>query len=114
MPEQLPFHPEQPSHRYTMPLDGVQYDIRLTYRERTSSWYLDLWDENGRPLVLGRRLSPNWGPTVGVLTAGPPGKLFVFGEDPYARDEIELWYFTAAELAAEPDPNVSTLRVVLA
>lgn len=100
MPEKLPFLHDIPCHRYTVPLDGALYEVRLTYRERTGSWYLDLWDPLGAPLLLGRRLSPNWSPQGGVITDGPPGLLAVFGRDPYERDEIELWYFTEAELAA--------------
>jgi len=100
MPERLPFAHDLPAHTYTVALDGVQYEIRLVYRARTASWYLDLRDDLGAALVLGRRLSPNWSPVAGVITNGPPGVILVTGADPYARSEIELWYFNAAEIEA--------------
>jgi hypothetical protein len=106
MPLKMPFFHDQPAHRYTVPLDGVQYEVRLTYRERTASWYLDLWDEQGGELLKGRRLSPNGSPQGGVITDGPPGVIVAFGRDPYDRYEIELWYYTEAEIeAARPAPG---------
>ena len=99
MPVRLPIFSEVPAHTYTIALDGVQYEIRLVYRARTASWYLDLRDENGVELVLGRRLSPGSSPTGGVIVDGPPGVIAPFGADPYDRHELELWYFEAAELA---------------
>lgn len=111
MPERMPFFHDVPSHRYTVALDGVQYEVRLVYRARTASWYLDLRDEQGADLVLGRRLSPGASPVSGLITNGPPGALVAFGADPYARNELELWYFTEAELAAEPDAEVELLPV---
>lgn len=113
MPQRLPITTEIPAQRYSVALDGVQYGVRLVYRERTASWYLDLRDEQGVPLVLGRRLSPGWSPVHGMITAGPLGSLFVFGSDPYDRHEIELYYFTAAELAAVPTDESALLPVEL-
>lgn len=115
MPERMPFFHDVPSHRYTVTLDGVQYEVRLVYRARTASWYIDLLDEDGVELVLGRRLSPSWSPVSGVITDGPPGKIVAFGDDPYDRFEIELWYFTAAEIeAAELEAaSVATLPIEL-
>lgn len=112
MPLRLPFFHDLPAHRYTVALDGAQYEVRLTYRDRTASWYLDLWDSSGAAVVLGRRLSPGWSPQGFVTSSGPPGLLFVFGKDPYARDEIELWYVTAAELV-ELRPSPETLLPVV-
>ena len=113
MPVKLPLYSEQPCHKYTVALDGVQYQVRLTYRDRTASWYLDLWDEQGAAIVLGRRLSPGWSPQGFVTAAGPPGLLYVFGRDPYARDELELLYFSQAELEALRPAESELLPVVL-
>jgi hypothetical protein len=114
MPQRMPFFHDVPAHRYTVTLDGVQYEVRLVYRARTASWYLDLRDEQGVELVLGRRLSPGSSPVGGVITNGPPGKLVAFGADPYDRDEVELWYFTEAELAAEPGEEAERLPIEIA
>ena len=116
MPQRLPFAHDLPAQRYTVALDGAQYEVRLVWRARTASWYLDLADADGRWLVRGRRLSPAWSPHAGLITDGPPGILFVAaGTDPYARDEIELWYLTAEERAAVPPLQAaSSLPVELA
>jgi hypothetical protein len=97
MAVRLPFFHDLPAHRYTVTLDGEQYEVRLVYRARTAAWYLDLADGDGEWLVRGRRLSPGSSPAAGVL--GLPGKLGVFAADPYDRHEIELWYVTAEEIA---------------
>lgn len=103
---------ENPSHRYTTPLEGVQYEFRLTYRDRTASWYLDMWDAQGNLLLAGRRLSPNWSPQRGMITNGPPGGLFAVGSDPYARDEIELWYLEAAECVPVEETDTGLIVLV--
>ena len=106
MPERLPIYTDLPAQSYTVALDGTQFGIRLVYRARTASWYLDLLDELGTPIALGRRLSPNSSPIPGGTPNSPPGRLVVFGPDPYARTDVELWYFTEAEVAAfAPDPG---------
>lgn len=108
----LPFFHEQPAHHYSIALEGVQYEVRLVWRARTGSWYLDLRDEQGEPIVLGRRLSPSWSPALGV-TEGPPGTFYVFGRDPYDRFELELWYFDSAELAEAVTPAADLPPVAL-
>ncbi len=98
MAERLPFFPEQPANDYTITLDGVQYQVFLTYSSRRASWYLTLLDENGATLVSGRRLSPGFSPLPGRLVGGPPGSLSAEGSDPYARAEVFLRYVDLAEL----------------
>jgi hypothetical protein len=112
MPVRLPIATELPAHTYTVALDGVQYQVRLVWRERRASWYLDLLDADGNALVRGRRLSPLWSPVSGMISNGPPGILFATGLDPYDRHEIELWYLTAAERAARPAPEADDGIVV--
>lgn len=105
MPLRLPLVADLPEHSYTIALDGVQYEFRLVYRDRTASWYLDVFDEDGAALMLGRRLSPSFTPNE-VVPELPPGVLFVTGADPYARDEIELIYLTEAEVIASRTETV--------
>lgn len=103
---------DQPQHRQTVTLDGTEYQIRLTYRRRLASWYMDLYDAEGTAIALGRRLSPGWSPINGVIAeGGPPGLFLVKGVDPYKRDEVELYYIPLAQIPA-PAPS-GELRVVL-
>jgi hypothetical protein len=112
--EKLPFFQDQPAHRYTVTLDGVQYQVRLVWRARTASWYLDLADQDGTWLLRGQRLSPGSSPQFGLVAGGPPGVLWVFGLDPYPQqDGIELWYVGADELDAAAPPAADLLPVAL-
>lgn len=99
MAEFLPFFPDAPDISYGVVLDGVQYLIRLVWRTRTASWYLDLSLADGSPLLRGRRLSPGTTLNEGLALEGPPGWLVADGADPYGRGEVRLLYFSGAEVA---------------
>jgi len=92
-----------PQHTQTVELGGLEYRLRLTYRHRLESWYLDLYERDGTPLALGRRLTPQFGPLLGLsIPDGPPGKFIVVGDEPYERDDLGdsllLVYVTPDEL----------------
>lgn len=111
MAVKLPLFSDLPAQRYTIALEGVQYEVRLVWRERTGAWYLDLADQQGAWLLRGRRLSPGSSLNLGLITDGPPGALTAVGADPYAQGELELWYLDAAELAAAAvDPTALPVR----
>lgn len=114
MPVSLPIQHAIPAQRFTVVLEGVTYLVRLVYRARTASWYLDLADETGAWLLRGRRLSPGSSPQAGLITNGPPGAFAVSAADPYDRHEIELWYFEESELLAAAPVDDDPLPVELA
>jgi hypothetical protein len=96
---------DQPCHKQTVTLGGVQFQVRLTWRRRCGAWYLDLWAQDGTALALGRRISPGWGPLLGLsIPNGPAGYLFVRGSDPYGRDalgdDVRIAFYTTEEIAA--------------
>lgn len=100
--------PAVPSHIQTVTLGGRQYRIRCTYRERTASWYVDLFDRDGNPIATGRRMSPGWALLSAVgLPGAPEGVLYVRGADGYSRDELgrslRLVFYPTSELPAPPD-----------
>ena len=99
MPSRLPLFHDVPAHSYSVVLDGVTYQIRMVYRERRRSWYVDIRDQDGDPIVLGRRLSPHWSPDKDVSVDGPAGLLVAIGPEPYGRHGVDLWYYTTEELA---------------
>lgn len=94
------------SQRYNLALGEVSYQVRLTWRPRTASWYLDLWKADGTGIALGRRLSPKWGPLAGLTLADAPAGyvLGVLGPDGYTKadlgDSLVLMAHEVAELAA--------------
>lgn len=89
---EIPITHEQPQHPARVELDGTEYRVRLTYRARLEAWYLDLYTADETPLALGRRLSPGGLPARVVVDGGPPGLLYVPGDDPYDRDALRLLY----------------------
>lgn len=99
MPQSLPIFTNIPDHRYTAPLDGAQFEFRYVWRARLGAWRVSIHDANGVALLTSRRLSPQTNVFEGVVGA-PPGVLTVSAADPYDRHEIELLYYTAAEIAA--------------
>lgn len=110
--------PTLPASLQTVTLEGAQYQLRLTWRHRCQAWYLDLFTLAGVPLVLGRRLSPGWSPTMGlVIEDGPGGYLYVRGRDSYAREDLgatlRLLYYTAAEVAAVAEASDAGVAVDL-
>jgi hypothetical protein len=109
----------QPQQSQIVTLGGVQFQARFTYRTRCRAWYFDLYTSDGTPLALGRRLSPGWGPLLGLsIPDGPAGYLFVRGADPYNREalgeDLRVVFYTSEEIAAlveeedEPVVEVTT------
>lgn len=107
-----------PQHVGRVEIGGVRLRLRLTFRARTRSWYLDIEREDGTAIVLGRRLSPGWGPLFGIpIDDGPAGFLYVRGPDPYEREDLGatlLLVFSPSTDAPEPtpDPEAPTITIV--
>ena len=90
---------------FRMELNGIRLQFRMTFRERTKSWYLDMFESNGDPLMLGKRLSPFWSPTFGAarISGLIEGSIFVRGNEGYKQEdlsrELDVWYIPKADLA---------------
>jgi hypothetical protein len=114
----LPAFPALPAHTMTLTLGGAQYVVRLVWRDRTQGWYFDLYGIDETPIVQGRRLSPGWGPLLGLMAPLPSfgGQLVVVGLDRYAQADLgpgralQVLYITDAEIAAatpKADPEAA-------
>ncbi len=55
LPPQTPERVE-PRYDYDVELGGVLYRLELIWRDRTESWYVNLYDSDDEPLILGQRL----------------------------------------------------------
>ncbi len=120
MPLRLPVLAGFPAHRYTIQIGPTTVVVRLVWRDRPAAWYLDIYDQDGvTPLSLGRRLSPGWGPLLGLGARLPDlgGVIIVGGADPYRQADVgpglpvEVLWFSDAEIAAlapavDPDAAV--------
>lgn len=83
----LPGVPGEAWHSYPITLDGGVYLVVQTYRERTDSWYLDLYDSAGTLLAGGRRLSPGRFP-LHWFGLDIPGEFIVGGTDEFTRYDL--------------------------
>ena len=104
MPKTITQRADLRKNRQRVELDGTEYRITLTWRQRTRGWYMDLYDREGDPIAVGRRLVPGWSPTSGFVDDRlPPGAFVVAGPGEYQRDDLgerlRLLYYTASELA---------------
>jgi len=91
MGQEIRGFPRFPKHSQTVTLGSRRYRIELTWRQRASSWYMSLFDSDGNPLALGRRLSARVAPIANVgfdVDVAPSGNLFIRGADGYIRDAL--------------------------
>ena len=125
MAETVQTFPDQFAILITMTWGDRQIDVRFTWRERQGSWYIDLFEDDGTPIVFGRRLSANGTPVSGFGFEGDElprdRQLFIAGpRDPYPQfdlgtdfaNELALVLATQAEVdaakAAEAPPTFTT------
>ncbi len=100
MPVVLPFSHEKPADLKVVQLGTTRYGVRLTWRERPASWYLDLETAEGVAVVSGLRVVPGASPALRLgpwRAQGPGGALYVRGPDPYVREDLGgalrlVWY----------------------
>jgi len=90
-------------------LDGRDYVLAFRWNQRAGAWTLDLADQDGAAILLGRTLVAGYPLLKGVTdTRRPPGELAVL--DAFGLDDLDpafsdlgtrfvLVYVTAAELA---------------
>jgi hypothetical protein len=94
----------------TVAIDNVLYVVTFTWRVRTASWYLDLALQDGTQLASGRRLTPSWGPLIGLLIEGAPdGMLITSGPEEFDQadlgDKLRLMFFPTDELTVTDDDD---------
>lgn len=113
MPEQIATFQEFPQFSQQVVIGGVEMRLRITYRSRLASWYLDAFDLDDAPIVTGRRLSPGFVPMLGLAleTIDPPALpedvvWYVVGPADYVRedlgDTLGLFIIDRADLPATP------------
>jgi len=114
MADQLATFQEKPQHSQNVTIgespNAIELRVRLTRRERTASWYIDMFDLDDVPIILGQRVSENWAPFEGyALTTKVPGLpedivFIVQGPSPYKREDLGdtllIFAYTEDEIAA--------------
>lgn len=96
---QIAAFPDEPQHTMTIAWGDKQVRLRLTWRQRLASWYLDIFElddgEGGDAVAIarGRRVSPRWLPLLGLRPIGLPGDPVLVvdggvGSDPFPRSEL--------------------------
>lgn len=74
---EITIRPELLDYRDTITLGGVVLTLDVAYRVRTDDWWLSLYDEEGLPIITGRRIVTGWPLTVGVFDTRLPQGLFI-------------------------------------
>jgi hypothetical protein len=72
-------------------LSGTTYELVFTWRERTEALYVDVYELDGTPVVLGRRVRPASDALTGVLDI--PGVLLGAGPDTIQPEDIGERFF---------------------
>ena len=74
---EIAIRPELLDYRDTITLGGVVLTLDVAYRVRTDDWWLSLYDEEGLPIITGRRIVTGWPLTIGVFDPRLPQGLFI-------------------------------------
>jgi hypothetical protein len=69
--------PELLAYRNTVTLGGVILTIDLAYHIRTDDWWIGFYDEEGLPIVEGRRLVTGWPLNISALDERMPQGIFL-------------------------------------
>lgn len=107
----VPIKVTSPDFSFPIELDGKTWIFRFRWNHRLEQWVLDVHNADGKALLLGKGVVINvpllnrfayLGVPSGILMAlpsSPEDHTRIAYEDLGAR--VELFYMTAAELAAE-------------
>jgi hypothetical protein len=98
----IQFDSSIPSQDIELTIGDVLFFGRLYYRERLNGWYIDLYWPDEEPFVLGRRLTPGYGPFLGLSLPGNlPATLFVLGRVDYEQEDLGTGLLEAVEVFAD-------------
>lgn len=119
MPVYLDTPTTAPSYVRKIQLDGTVFKYRMTWRDRTASWYMDLLTLQGAPIVSGRRVSPGSVIVPRGTPGAPPGLIYCDGSvDPYVFGDlgtsIRILYYSRDErldLEAIPENPFPTVKL---
>ena len=88
----LPVRSDLPAYEFQSTLEGVVYTFAFHYNARLDTWFMDILDEVGNPLIMGTALLAQVF-LIDRFTAagGPPGTLLLIDsqdgqEDPGIND----------------------------
>jgi len=62
---EIPLDSSLPSYELTTTLDEEDYTFHVYWADRLESWFFDLTDANGDPIVSGQRIATNAALSVG-------------------------------------------------
>jgi hypothetical protein len=86
--ERLRAFPSLPDHTMTVRLGGVAFRYRRRYMPRLRAWYVDIFDQAGNAVIIGRRMNAGWALFGSLPVEGVPGVILVRGPEDYTREEL--------------------------
>lgn len=85
----LPTFPRRGAFTYRTTLDGEPLRLQFSWGPKTRSWYLDLYDGQDNPLVLGKRVTNGGAPLSGIgLDLGRRGVILFVGPDAEKQSDL--------------------------
>lgn len=104
MPVLIPVNTALPSYTQTTDLDGERWRLRFRYRSRLQCWFLDIFDRNGNPVLMGRALVA--GGQIAFSRLDAPQGFITIGQEAIAQEDLgiklRILYYSAEEIAAFP------------
>lgn len=83
----MPLRTDLRNYTVEVDLEGESYKLALAWSLSESAWYLSVYDVNGDPIALGRRVVIDWPLLRGVTTPGrPPGDFIALDTRGVDRD----------------------------
>lgn len=128
---EITLRPTLLAYQNTVTLDDVVVILDVEYHQRTDDWWISFYDEQGEPILLGRRVVGRWPLTVGTIdTRLPQGAWMVLqvGDIPQAVAGIvrdmpragelgrswRMLYYTIEDLTADSgDPDLLEPRAII-
>jgi hypothetical protein len=117
--QRLSFRWPLPQQLQSVALGGKIYRLRATYRDRLGSWYMDLLEQDGTPVLLGRRVTPGWALNLAKHPENDIDGLLKVSNipDPYSRDalgnELTVTYYPIDALKPPPPEDFAGVVVDL-
>lgn len=117
----LPAFPQLPAYRYTITLEGSEYQLRFYWLQRSRSWYMDILEVDGTELATGMRLTVLWPMTIRKRDPRlPPGQFLCVCREDVTRDisaQSDLGsthfvaYYPQGDLVTDPEDPDYTITV---
>ncbi len=98
-------------------LDSTEYNCVFYWGGRAGAGFMSLYTLDGTPVLLQRRMRPNWSPTQGLHPEDiPAGIIMVLAKKDYNKSDLGsdviTMYYPASEVPEPPPRTDVVVRIV--